>query len=371
MNLNNTPQFNIGGGVDSTKVWTKRNKRARGMDNKHKEPKKTTIVSQPAISIVNQPRQTPPQVERQAQIESNTNPIVFSGNLKQKETGNELLVVVAKNGGERSFREMNISSGRIRTTSSRNTAMPVLNSKLKMRWWWKPPYPVSRGTTTVSPFSSLIFMMNGFKDFSVLSWNVRGFASKKSRNHMHELLCWYKPDMLILVETHIAFAFADTFWRRENYEKIDIHETQGHFGGIWVMQRRGSDFGFTPVSKMYQCVSVIVSKGNVKWLFSGVYASPVYTARPVLWQYLENLSKDNLLPWLVMGDFNDILLPKDQRGGVFSVSKADVFATNIDSCGLLDLGSFGSKFTWQCHCRGGRIVHRGELTEDSVILIGD
>jgi hypothetical protein len=85
MNLNNTPQFNIGGGVDSTKVWTKRNKRARGMDNKHKEPKKTTIVSQPAISIVNQPRQTPPQVERQAQIESNTNPIVFSGNLKQKE----------------------------------------------------------------------------------------------------------------------------------------------------------------------------------------------------------------------------------------------------------------------------------------------
>jgi hypothetical protein len=72
-----------------------------------------------------------------------------------------------------------------------------------------------------------------------------------------------------------------------------------------------------------------------------------------------------------MGDFNDILLPKDQRGGVFSVSKADVFATNIDSCGLLDLGSFGSKFTWQCHCRGGRIVHRGELTEDSVILIGD
>jgi hypothetical protein len=122
---------------------------------------------------------------------------------------------------------------------------------------------------------------------------------------------------------------------------------------------------------MHQCVSVIVSKGNDKWLFSGVYASPVCTVRPVLWQYLENLSKDYVLPWLLMGDFNDILLPKEQRGGVFSVSKADVFAKNIDSCGLLDLGSFGSKFTWQGHCRGGRMVHRGELTEDSVILIGD
>ncbi|MCI54980.1 RNA-directed DNA polymerase (Reverse transcriptase), partial [Trifolium medium] len=61
---------------------------------------------------------------------------------------------------------------------------------------------------------------------------------------------------------------------------------------------------------MHQCVSVVVSKGNDKWLCSGVYASPVYTARPALWEYLEDLSKDNVLPWLVIGDFNDILLPR-------------------------------------------------------------
>jgi hypothetical protein len=203
--------------------------------------------------------------------------------------------------------------------------------------------------------------MNVFKDCSVLTWNVRGFASKKSRNHMHELVSRYRPDLLILVETHIAFSSAESFFHRENYEKIDVQEVQeaqGHSGGIWIMQRRGCDFNFTPVSKMHQCVSVIVSKGNDKWLCSGVYASPVCTARPALWECLEDLSKDNPLPWLAIGDFNDILLPREQRGGVFSVSKADVFASNINKCGLIDLGSFGSKFTWQGNCRGGRIVHR-------------
>jgi hypothetical protein len=42
----------------------------------------------------------------------------------------------------------------------------------------------------------------------------------------------------------------------------------------------------------------------------------------------------------------------------FSHSKAEIFAKNIDRCGLIDLGSFGSKFTWQGHCRGGRMVYR-------------
>jgi hypothetical protein len=78
-------------------------------------------------------------------------------------------------------------------------------------------------------------MMNSFKDFSVLTWNFRGFASKKSRNHMHELVSRYKPGMLILVETHRAFASAESFWNRENYVKVDVQEAQGHAGGIWII----------------------------------------------------------------------------------------------------------------------------------------
>jgi hypothetical protein len=152
-----------------------------------------------------------------------------------------------------------------------------------------------------------------FKDFSILAWNVRGFANKKSKNHVHDLVRRYKPDIIILFETHTLFATAESYWARENYVKIDIQEVQGHYGGIWVMHHRGSDFNFTLVSKMHQCVSFIVSKGTEKWLCSGVYASPIYTVRPLLWDYLEVLRSTVSLPWLAIGDFNDILLPSEQK----------------------------------------------------------
>lgn len=34
-------------------------------------------------------------------------------------------------------------------------------------------------------------MMIGFKEFSILSWNVRGFANKRSYTHMREILKRY------------------------------------------------------------------------------------------------------------------------------------------------------------------------------------
>jgi hypothetical protein len=56
----------------------------------------------------------------------------------------------------------------------------------------------------------------------------------------------------------------------------------------------------------------------------------------MLWDHFDQLARDVVLPWLLLGDFNDILLPREQRRGVFSVSKAEVFARNIDRCGLIE-----------------------------------
>jgi endonuclease/exonuclease/phosphatase family metal-dependent hydrolase len=202
------------------------------------------------------------------------------------------------------------------------------------------------------------FLMIAFKEFSVLAWNVRGFANKKSCNHMHDVVSKYKPDVIFLFETHTLFSSAEQFWNREGYEKIEIQEAQGHSGGIWAIQRRGGGFSVTVVDKMHQCVNFVITKGNDKWLCSEVYASPIFTLRAALWNHLDQRAKDVSLPWLVIGDFNDILLPREQRGGIFSTSKVELFAKNIDRCGLIDLGSFGSKYTWQGHCRGGRLVYR-------------
>ncbi|GAU49320.1 hypothetical protein TSUD_367300 [Trifolium subterraneum] len=107
--------------------------------------------------------------------------------------------------------------------------------QLMMRWWWKPLQPVDRVAIAMALFPYFFVMMNAFKDLSILAWNVRGFANKKSKNHMHDLARRYQPDMIILFETHTMFASAENFWAKENYVKIDVQEVHGHSGGIWAM----------------------------------------------------------------------------------------------------------------------------------------
>jgi hypothetical protein len=204
---------------------------------------------------------------------------------------------------------------------------------MRQRWWWRTLPSATSTTAALALFFNLIVMMKAFNDFSILAWNVRGFANRKSWNHMHDIVNRYKPDVIFLFETHTS---SKSFWAREGYDKIEIQEARGQSGGIWVIQRRGNDYNFSLVRMMHQCVSFSISKGMEKWLCSAVYASPSYTVRAMLWDHFDQLARDVVLPWLLLGDFNDILLPREQRRGVFSVSKAEVFARNIDRCGLIE-----------------------------------
>lgn len=50
-----------------------------------------------------------------------------------------------------------------------------------------------------------------------------------------------------------------------------------------------------------------VNPNYPSWLFSIIYASTKVANRRILWDNLENLSNNYKGPWLVIGDFNDIL----------------------------------------------------------------
>ncbi|MCH86532.1 RNA-directed DNA polymerase (Reverse transcriptase), partial [Trifolium medium] len=321
------PSFHPGGSSEAPKVWNKKNKRARGMLTNNREPKNIGVAGQ-----FNKPNNksvtlTPLNPKAMGRVGSphQSNLVDSHRNITETETQSFAMSGFDKQSAK-SF-----------------------DSHLKL----PEPDGIKQQPDGVSAIAEK-------EDEMVVETQTarQGFANRKNKNHVGDLVRRYKPDILILFETHTMFTTAESYWARENYVKIDVQEVQGHSGGIWAMHRRGSDFNFTLVSKIHQCVSFIVSKGAEKWLCSGVYASPIYTVRPLLWNYLVDLSRSNALPWVAIGDFNDILLPSEQKGGVFSLSKADTFAGNIDNCGFIDLGCFGTKFTWQGRCRGGRIVHR-------------
>ena len=54
---------------------------------------------------------------------------------------------------------------------------------------------------------------------------------------------------------------------------------------------------------------------NNSWLMSAIYASPRFVERCLLWDNLSKVAKLHTLPWIIAGDFNEVLMGEDKFGG--------------------------------------------------------
>ena len=74
---------------------------------------------------------------------------------------------------------------------------------------------------------------------------------------------------------------------------------------------------------------------------------PQFTRRKPFWDYLQNLAFNISLPWLLLGDFNDMISEEEKLGGLpINRTRMTAFRNCLDKCGLIDLGFHGPRFTW-------------------------
>ncbi|XP_058756860.1 uncharacterized protein LOC131630081 [Vicia villosa] len=69
--------------------------------------------------------------------------------------------------------------------------------------------------------------------------------------------------------------------------------------------------------------------------------------RRILWRDLEDISKNQVGPWGIIGDFNNVLSTRDRIGGrdVMEAEFADL-RQMMDDCGLAEMDSEGEFYTW-------------------------
>ncbi|KAJ8771638.1 hypothetical protein K2173_026815 [Erythroxylum novogranatense] len=92
-------------------------------------------------------------------------------------------------------------------------------------------------------------------------------------------------------------------------------------------------------------VHIVMADGN-SWILSAVYASTTPSLRDQMWDDLQERFAGRNLPWLVIGDFNDVLSREEKQGGCFYANRAAKFSEHLQGCQLVDLGFVGQKFTW-------------------------
>ncbi|XP_062007342.1 uncharacterized protein LOC133724594 [Rosa rugosa] len=124
-----------------------------------------------------------------------------------------------------------------------------------------------------------------------------------------------------------------------------IEEASGFSGGVWVLWKK-TKFQVDVWDSNSQSITVKISGGGLQdWLLTGLYASPCYSTRQGLWRYLTAVSATTQLPWVVLGDFNELVNFSDKNGGSYA-GKFKGLKEWVQREAMMDLGYNGASFTW-------------------------
>ena len=96
-------------------------------------------------------------------------------------------------------------------------------------------------------------------------------------------------------------------------------------------------------------IDVVINDAEkyITWRLTGFYGHPNMHQRYESWHLLAFLNNQLHLPWLCLGDFNEILSNFEKFGGAIRTQQPmDGFRKVIDYCAFQDLGYCGFEFTW-------------------------
>ncbi|CAA0823412.1 Unknown protein [Striga hermonthica] len=163
--------------------------------------------------------------------------------------------------------------------------------------------------------------MQVFKEFRVLSWNVRGLVNKFSQRQLKDLLFLHRPTFCFVMEPQCLFERRAVWLHYSGYERVVIAEATGRSGGIWLLQRRGHPFTVSVLHISTRTISISVGRGS----------------------------------WCVIGDWNEVTGPSQSTGYSFSQHRADVLNEFLQHCDLTVIQSIGTPFTWRRSSTGVNI----------------
>ncbi|XP_074265751.1 uncharacterized protein LOC141588195 [Silene latifolia] len=121
-----------------------------------------------------------------------------------------------------------------------------------------------------------------------------------------------------------------------------------HNGGrVWLIWNPGF-YSVTILSVSSQVISakVVENGSGDSFYFSVVYGFNEDDLRGELWEHLSTFHDNYPGPWVVCGDFNNVLHFNERIGREVTWNEIAAFRECVDYCGLQDLTGKGAFFTW-------------------------
>ena len=183
---------------------------------------------------------------------------------------------------------------------------------------------------------------------NIIMWNCRGALNPNFHRSVAELVRCHSPTMMIITETRVGGDRAKEITNTLPFDGAVHTDTIGYAGGLWLLW----NYDFVDVSVLAATEQEIhavikVRSSTFAWFLSSIYASPRIMEQKILWGNLAQVASLHSLPWLLAGDFNEVLCSEDKFGGLpVNLRRSQLFSNCLDTCGMIDLGFSGPRFTW-------------------------
>lgn len=190
---------------------------------------------------------------------------------------------------------------------------------------------------------------------SCLSWNYRGLGNPRKVQALKKIISSKGPSFVFLCETKLLRRELEGVSRKLGYTYcfgVDCNlEREGRRGGLGLWWNEEGLLEVHSYSSNHIDVTVGVDS---QWRFTGVYRFPEDNNKWKTWRMIEYLANLSSLPWMLLGDFNEILYDFEKRGGNLKREyRMTEFCDCLEKCGLHDMGFVGQVYTWSNKQSGG------------------
>ena len=194
---------------------------------------------------------------------------------------------------------------------------------------------------------------------STMAWNCRGLGNQHTVRALEKVVSSEDPSFIFLMETKLVVSEMDGIKEGLNRSQGLVVPCKGRSGGLALLWKKELKVDVQSYSDSH--IDAIVDQGVIgkKWRITGFYGNPETSKRLDSWVLLKCLSTLNSLPWVCLGDFNELMDGREKEGGSARPAKQmEAFCEVINSSCLRDLGFTGQDYTWS-----RRLGNRGWVRE--------
>ena len=123
----------------------------------------------------------------------------------------------------------------------------------------------------------------------------------------------FAPSVLCVLETWVHKLRVEGLKRSLGFDNSFVVSSSSHTGGLGIFWNGEIKLNLLPYSQ-YHIDAIITEVSNDPWRLTCVYGEVQTSERHKTWDMLKFIKSSSHLPWVCVGDFNEVLYQSDHVG---------------------------------------------------------